>query len=126
MPVFMGREVSCIVGEIQYTYVRVRRPDGSQGYDRVPLEKATNYPGRVHEELVAMPKHAPMYKNGEVPGSGSVVVDSLLAKTEAAEARRALRDAQDDRAEAERIRARLGRPEEPSKPLKGYGRVLEP
>lgn len=92
----------------------------------MPLEKATNYPGRVHEELVAMPKHAPMYKNGEVPGSGSVVVDSLLAKTEAAEARRALRDAQDDRAEAERIRARLGRPEEPSKPLKGYGRVLEP
>lgn len=123
---YMGREVNCIVSETQYTYVRVRRPDGSQGYDRVPLEKALNYPGRVVEDLVAMPKVAPMFKNGEVQGSGSVVLDSLLAKTEAAEARRALRDAQEDRAEAERIKAGLGRPKEPSKPQKGYGRVLEP
>jgi hypothetical protein len=117
------------MSETLYTYVRVRRPDGSQGYDRVPLHQAESYPGRVVEELVAMPAPNKTYKNGEFPGMGSVVVDSLLAKTEAAAAKRALRDAQDDRAEAERIRAQLGgtkKPTEPQKAARAYGRVLEP
>jgi hypothetical protein len=129
MPIFMGREVRCIVGEIQYTYVRVLRADGSQGYDRVPLDQAASYPNRVVEELVSMPNHAPQFKNGEVPGSGSVVVDSLMAKTMAAEARRELRDALEAQAEAERINTRLGRspkPEPVQSPTRPFGRVVEP
>ena len=126
------REWSVVRGrtvETLFTYVRVRRSDGSEGYDRIPLHQAENYPGRIKEELVAMPAPNKTYKNGEFPGMGSVVVDSLLAKTEAAAAKRALRDAQDDRAEAERIRAQLGGPKKPIEPQKAaraYGRVLEP
>lgn len=110
------------MSETLYTYRRTRRPDGSETYERVPYDPRTP----TNEPAVLVPRYAPMFKNGEVPGSGSVVLDSLLAKTEAAEARRALRDAQEDRAEAERIRAQLGRPAAPAKPQKGYGRVLEP
>lgn len=125
----MGREVRHAMGETRYTYVRVKRPDGSEGYDRVPLDQAANYPNRVVEELVSMPEHAPMFKNGEVPGGGSVVLDVLLAKTEAAEARRALRDALEAQAEAERANARLGRPSKPEparSPARPFGRVVEP
>jgi len=117
------------MSEILYTYVRVRRPDGADDYVRVPLDQAEHYPNRVVEQLVAMPQHAPMFKNGEVPGAGSVVVDLMLAKAEAAEARRQLRDALDAQAEADRINARLGRapkPKEPQRAARPYGRVLEP
>jgi len=117
------------MSETLYTYVRVRRPDGTVGYDRIPLERAKGYPGRIVEDLVAFPAPNNMHKNGEFPGMGSVVVDSLLAKTAAAQAKRDLRDAQDDLAEAERIRARLGgtsKPEAPQRPSRGRGRVLEP
>lgn len=125
----MGREVRCIVGEQRYTYVRVRRPDGREGYDRVPLDQAENYPGRIVEDLVSMPRHAPQFKNGEVQGMGSVVVDSILAKSMAAEAQRQLRDALEAQAEAERINARLGRspkPEPAQSPTRPFGRVVEP
>lgn len=111
--------------ETLYTYKRVRRADGTETYERVRYDP--NEP--TLEPPVLVPQHAPMFKNGEVPGSGSVVVDLLLAKTEAAEARRALRDAQDDLAEANRIRAQLGgpkRPIEPQKAARAYGRVIEP
>lgn len=117
------------MSETLYTYVRVRRSNGPDDYVRVRLDEAEGYPNRVVEQLVAMPQHAPMFKNGEVPGGGSVVVDLMLAKAEAAEARRQLRDALDASAEADRINARLGRtpkPKEPQKATRSYGRVLEP
>lgn len=117
------------MGEERYTYVRVLRADGSQGYDRVPLDKALNYPGRVVEELVSMPKLAPMFKNGEVQGSGSVAVESILEKANAAKARMALRDALEAQAEAERTNARLGHPSKPEPvlgPARRFKRVVEP
>ena len=76
------------MSETLYTYVRVYRPDGTEGYDRIPLHLAAGYPNRVIEELVAMPQHAPFYKNGELQGGGSRVVDSVLLKAEAAQAKR--------------------------------------
>ena len=122
------REWSVVRGrtvETLYTYKRVRRPDGTETYERVRYDP--NEP--TLEPPVLVPQHAPMFKNGEVPGAGSVVVDLMLAKAEAAEARRQLRDALDAQAEADRINARLGRapkPKEPQRAARPYGRVLEP
>jgi len=115
------------MSETLYTYIRVYRPDGTEGYDRVPLHLAAGYPNRIVEELVAMPQHAP-YKNGELPGGGSRVVDSVLLKAKAAQARRELRDAQDALAALELTRSRLGDPSKPKAPTKAikHGRIVEP
>ena len=114
-----------VMSETLYTYRKYIRPDGKEAYERV--EYNPNDP--VLEPPVLVPQHAPMFKNGEVPGAGSVVVDSLVAKAIAADARRALRDAQDDLAEAKRINAQLGRPTartEPTEASRPYGRLVEP
>ena len=117
------------MSETLYTYVRVRRPNGPDDYVRVPLDQAENYPGRVVEPLVAMPRVSPLYKNGEFQGGGSAALDSILAKTEAAAAQRALRDALEAQAEADRINARLGRgpkPEAPQAATRRFLRIVEP
>ena len=111
--------------ETLYTYKRVRLPDGRETYKRVPYNPADP----VTEAPVLVPRLAPLFKNGEVPGSGSVVVDLLLAKTEAAKARIELREAQDARSEADRINAQLGRDPVAIKRLPGlrpWGRIVEP
>lgn len=113
------------MGETLYTYRRVKRADGTETYERVEYDPRV----AVSEPPVLVPKYSPMFKNGEVPGSGSTVVDLLLAKTAAADARRDLLEAQEARAEANRINAQLGRTQRsdtPRRPAKPYGRVLEP
>lgn len=111
--------------ETRYTYKRVRLPNGTETYERVPY----NPDDVTIEPPVIVPKLSPLFKNGEFPGGGSVVVDSLMAKTEAAKARIELREAQDARAEADRINAQLGRDPVAIKRLPGlrpWGRIVEP
>lgn len=114
------------MSEQLYMYKKTTLPSGRETYVRVPYNPDALAPG---ESVAVVPRVAPLFKNGEYEGQGSVVLDLLVAKTREAEARRALRDAQEAEAEAKRIRERLGQPEprdEPSGPPRAFGRVLEP
>ena len=114
------------MSEQLYMYKKTTLPSGRETYIRVPYNPDSLAPG---ESVAVVPRRAPFIKNGEFEGQGSVVVDLVLAKAREAEARRALRDAQEAEAEAKRIRERLGQPEPkeaPSGPPRAFGRVLEP
>ena len=115
------------MSEELYTYRQVMLPSGERTFQRVRYD-----PAQDPRPAVLMPRYAPEVKNGEFPGQGSVVVDTLMERTVAANARRALRDALEAQAEEERQLASIGRtpssepkPASPA-PAKRYGRVLEP
>ena len=80
--------------EERFTYRRFRRPDGSEGYERVPYDP--NAP--VIEPPVIMPQPREQ-KNGELPGQGSAAVEAILERIRAADTARLVREI-DERADA--------------------------
>lgn len=113
------------MSEVLYTYKRVLRPDGKESYERVEYDP--NAP--VSEPPVLVPRYAPQFKNGEQPGSGSAVVDRILANNAAGALKRRAADELEASQKAEQARIRRShRPEVNDVPVATlrFKRVLEP
>lgn len=111
------------MGEQQYCYKKVKLPNGKFGYERVPYNPNDDF----LEPPTIVPKHAPLYKNGEFPGQGSVVVDRIMQMTRAAQAQRAAREAQEKRDQEAQVASRqreLQQAKAPQ-PSSDYKRIVE-
>lgn len=76
------------VSEQLYVYKKVALPNGKFGYERVPYNPHDEF----LEPPTIVPRLAPMFKNGEFPGQGSMVVDRLLIQTREARSAQARKE----------------------------------